>query len=169
VALDTTVGGAAANSYASQAEADAYHEGRMHVEAWDDAEDADKERALRMATATLDAMVDWQGDTASVTQRLMWPRFGAYGRNGYLIAGDVIPAELKDATAEFARQLLAEDRTADSDVESQGLKRVVTGPVELEFKDTVRAKVVPDSVFYMIRHLGTLVSQSFGSAKLVRT
>lgn len=169
MALDATVGGAAANSYCDVAEAAAYHASRVHSDPWTDADVADQEAALQMATRALDAQVDWYGHVVSQTQRLLWPRLGVIGRNGYLIPGDTLPRELVEATAEFARQLLVEDRTADSDPETQGLKSVEAGSVALTFRDTVAAKVIPDAVFYLIRHLGTLVQRGAGPVKLVRT
>lgn len=169
MALDATVGGASANSYATVDEASAYHEGRLHADAWTDADSADQEKALQMATQTLDDLIDWHGVVVTDTQRLGWPRAGVIGRNGRLIEQDELPRELVEATAEFARQLLDENRTADSDVETQGLTALEVGPVKLSFKDEVIAKVVPDAVFYKLRHLGALINRGSGSAKIVRT
>lgn len=164
--LNATPGAADANSYATVAEADAYHDARLHSEAWTAADAGTKTRALIMATRLIDSLYDWTGDISSGQQALLWPRVGMSRRTGsdrtgwnptagwfggaYPIASDVIPPELKNATAEFARQLLAEDRSADSDVEAQGLKSLRVGPIGLEFKGDVVPKVVPDAVYHLI-------------------
>ena len=71
-------------------------------------------------------------------------------RNGYSVPTTIIPVELQEACAEYARQLIAEDRAADSDIETKGITKIVAGPVELGFKDTVAAKVVPDAVVHLL-------------------
>jgi hypothetical protein len=56
-------------------------------------------------------------------------------RNGFPIPIDVIPNDLKKATAEFAIWLATEQRTADNDADNQGLEEIEAGPVRLKFKD----------------------------------
>ena len=122
-----------------------------------------------MATRLLDTMVEWEGWPNSTTQVLGWPRSGLEDRNGNAIDASVIPADLKNATAEFARQLLAKDRTADSDVETDGISRVKAGPVEVEFENPVQVKVVPDSVFYLLPESWGSVRGRSSTRRLVRT
>lgn len=171
MALVTTPGSASANSYCTEAEADTYHEAHVDGAAWNSpADDApDKEAALLQAARMLDAMFDWAGTVATIEQAMGWPRFGASDRQGRLIASDVVPQAVKDAQAELARQLLVEDRAADSDVETLGLKRVKAG-VELEFDSAkVQAKPIPDAVFYLIGDLGALRQRGgFRAVPLVR-
>lgn len=57
--LEDGTGLETANSYASVAEADAYHDSRLHSLARTAAQTPVKERALAMATTTLDAMTAW--------------------------------------------------------------------------------------------------------------
>lgn len=150
-ALDATVGGASANTYTTLAEANQYHEDRPASGAtWSGAEDDEKNAALLWAQKLLDSMFEWSGAVTGYTQALLWPRIGMYYRSGEEVSSSVIPDELKWAQAEFARQLMAADRAGDSDVETQGITKLVAGPVELEFKDNVAAKVVPDAVVNLI-------------------
>lgn len=167
--LVATPGASNANSYLTQAEADAYFETRLHVDAWDDADD--KERALMMATRVLDRMglpykyyvpsakgvaahyrtrPQWTGAVATTTQALAWPRTGMTDRNGNAIASNVVPVELKEATAELAMQLITADRTLDNDVSVQGITSLRAGPVALSFKDMIESKVVPDAVWNLM-------------------
>jgi hypothetical protein len=150
--LVATPGSASANTYATLAEADAYHEARLHTEDWDEATDEDKDKALVMATRLLDSMYDWAEFPATTTQALQWPRSGILAANKLEnVPSTEIPLELKHATAELARQFLAEDRSLDSDVESQGLLGLDAGSVSLRFKDNVPApKVIPDAVYFLI-------------------
>ena len=124
--LDATVGGEDSNTYSLLATADTYFESRLYTDTWDDADDADQDKALAQATRLLDQWYTWAGEAASAEQALRWPRIDAYDLDGNLIASDELPANLVYATAELAMALLADDRTADSDVATQGLKRIHT-------------------------------------------
>jgi hypothetical protein len=91
-------------------------------------------------------------------------------RNGWEYVPDTeIPPELKDATAEYARQLLVGDRVGDSDIETLGITSVTAGPVSLTFKESVFAKAVPDAVFYLIPdHWGYPKSRATSVRELLR-
>lgn len=166
VIIIATPGAADANSYCTEAEADAYHEARLHADDWLVSGDV-KAAALVMATRLLDAYYSWTGDpstqpqspklprgayyawtgaASSEEQALCWPRTGMYTRNGFTIASGEIPTTLKYATAEFARQLIVADRSLDNDVEAQGITSLKAGPVSLSFKDAIIPKVMPDAV-----------------------
>lgn len=154
-ALDSTVGGAAANSYCSLADADTYHGQHLYASVWTAASDAQQTIALQMATRGLDTMIAWFGGVVSESQALLWPRYDVEGRNGLLIPSDEIPTEVKSATAEYARQLLASNVTADSAVEVNGVTSLTVGPIALTFANVV-GKPIPDAVFFLVSHLGTL-------------
>jgi hypothetical protein len=155
--LDSTPGGSLANSYASLAEAENYHLAHAYPTVWEDAIDDERNRALVTATRLLDTLIEWDGWVATPTQALLWPRVGLVGANGYPILPTVIPEPLKWATAEFARQLLSSDRTADSDAAAQGLTSVTAGPVTLTFDRAQAAgQVIPDAVFYLVRLWGSI-------------
>ena len=82
----------------------------------------------------------------------------------------VIPQELKDATAEYARQLIDEDRSADSDIEASGITSLKAGPVALTFRDRVEAKPVPDYVVALIpREWGYPVGRVTATRELIRS
>lgn len=149
--VTTTPGSASANSYCSVDDADAYHGDRLHVTDWTGASTDTKQRALIMATRLLDDMFDWASLRTDEIQALEWPRSGLIAANRReQIEDDEIPNELRDATAELARQLIAEDRSADNEAEAAGLKSLEAGPVSLAFRDRIVPKVIPDAVFYMI-------------------
>lgn len=168
VVLIATPGAADANTYCTLAEANTYHESHVSGATWSGATEANRNIALAQATRMLDAMIEWKGWVVTETQALLWPQNGQYSRNGYTIATTVIPQELKHATAELARQLLAGDRAADNKVEAQGVTRMVAGPIEFEFKGAQVPKVVPDAVFYMVSQWGTVRHRGGAVRELVR-
>lgn len=164
--LDATSGGATANSYLTEAEFQDYL-----LTAYDVTEDPNALAdgpMLALATRNLNALYSarktlvrpgkgeapyyivsptWTGSPSTTTQALPWPRTGMYDRNGNAIAVDVIPTDLKNATAEFARQLRMGDRTLDNDVAVQGITSVKAGSVAVAFRDgLIEAKVIPDAV-----------------------
>jgi len=158
--LITTSGAADANSYANVAEADLYHEGRLHDDAWDNVDD--KEAALIWSTQVLNGLVVWTGAATDGIQRLSWPRNGMYTRNGYPIPNTEIPPDLKAAQCELARQLSVTDLTADNDVIKQDIRSLTAGSVSLSFGGVnhqydylgvwpdVTAVRLPDSVLILL-------------------
>jgi hypothetical protein len=158
--LIATPGALTANSYCTVAEADTYNDERLFTTDWTGASTADKTVALIWATRQLDTLYEWAHWPTSERdlQALQWPRTGIIDVDQSSTVDDnVIPRELKWATAEFARQLIVANRTADSDVETQGLTALGVGPISLSFKSNVTAKVVPDAVFNLIPYWwGTL-------------
>lgn len=162
--ITATVGSETANSYSTIEEGNTYHDTHPYPDAWSNAGTDEKCRALQTATRMLDLWFDWDGDVTDSVQALLWPRTGAVGPNGYEIPNDEIPTIIKNATAELARHLLTSDRTADSDIETQGLAQIIAGSVSLSFKSGVQAKPIPDSVMVMATQLGTARSRSGSGA-----
>jgi hypothetical protein len=105
-----------ANSYASAADGDAYHDGHLYALAWTGASTGNKEKALVMATRLIDSHTQFLGFRRLSTQALQWPRInvrdpdidGLY----QFVAENVVPKLVIDATCEQARELLIADRTA---------------------------------------------------------
>jgi hypothetical protein len=151
-AIDVTPGSAAANAYVTIAVADQYHLDRPAVgTTWATATTDQKTTGILWATKLLDALWEWNGYPTDAIQALLWPRTGVWKRNKWEeVPRNIIPIELQQATAEYARQLLVSDRAGDSDIETVGLKSLTAGPVSLAFKDSVFAKPVPDAVINLI-------------------
>lgn len=81
--------------YATIVEAQAYMDTRLNAEPWDDADPADQDKALMMAT-TLIERLNFRGEKADSTQELQFPR----GND------TVVPQDVKNACAEVALALL---------------------------------------------------------------
>ena len=166
-----TPGAANANSFLTLEEFRDYYETRIPVNAWDDVDS--EEAMIIMATRLLVAKFSptrklirgakpsesyylvsptWTGSVATTTQALPWPRSGMYDRNGNTIATDVVPQDLKNATAELALHLAIGDRTLDNDVALQGITSVRAGSVAVTFKNAGIdvTKIIPDIVFELL-------------------
>lgn len=169
IIINAAPGDANANSYALLSEADTYHLAHPYSTTWDNATVDRKNRALVMATRLIDEQVEWNGFVHTSTQALLWPRSGMYFQNEWYIPVDVIPQKLKDAVSEFARQLLDADRTADDQLSTQHITGIQAGDVDLTFSGYGRAKVIPDSVYYMLRPWGEIRNRTESMARLVRS
>ena len=168
--IDATVGAATSNSYLTVIEAETYFDTRLSASDWSDAAAQDKIIALIMATRVMDKMWDWVSIRTDTTQVLDWPRIGVLSENKReTILNNVIPTAIKNATAEFAMQLLTEDRTLDSDIEKLRIRSLKAGAVMLTFAGGVTATVVPDAVFYLIpKWWGNLRARKQRSVQLSR-
>lgn len=142
-----------ATSYVSVADADDILVVNIHNTAtWDALSDTDKGYLLSWASRFLDAHTRWKGYKTVETSALRWPRTGVVDRDNILIDSDVIPYQLKNATANMARYLMTTDRTLERD--QDGLVRVKADVVELEFRDGYTLPQIPTDMFYLIDGLG---------------
>lgn len=171
LAIVATPGASNANSYISEAEANAYHESVVDSSVWDDADPDVRRRALVSATRALDNQIQWVGRAVSANQSLAWPRYNAVTRQGFLFANDIIPPELKDATAELARRLIESGGSTGTTADDT-LKSLKAGPVNLEFNLDAPTTVTsfPEEVFRMVSHLARMgPSSGIRSVPIVRT
>jgi len=170
VTINATPGDPDANSYDTLQEVNDYFDARIPLNPpWNPATDP-ASRAIVTATRTIDSLASgrrrlvkpasgdayyivgrkWTGTPATSTQALAWPRIGMYDRNGNPIPADVIPRELKEATAELSGQLQQTDRTLDNAVSAQGIKSISAGSVSVAFKDDIDVKVLSDMVLNLM-------------------
>jgi hypothetical protein len=154
--LIATAGASNANTYSTLAEAETYFEKRLHKSDWTDETDANKNIALVMSTRLLDEYFLWHGFQYSSSQALLWPRSNVFDVEGNPVTAGTIPDFLKDATAEFAMFLLAEDKSVESDM--KGYKSIkIEGAISLWFDKRDRPDVIPKSVYSILRHYGDIV------------
>lgn len=137
--LIATPGASTANTYSTIAEAATWHASQLGGDAWFTQQEQ-QAVALATATAMLDRTCVWRGGRASTTQALGWPRHGVYYADslavgeagefgagvGTLIPSTLIPLWLQQATAEFAKTLLLEQRADDP--ATMGLTSLRIGP-----------------------------------------
>jgi len=126
-----------AQSYASVAEADAYHLALGNT-SWGTATTANKETALTRASRALDGMYGarWPGLRVQPSQALDWPRFDAEDREGYEVASDSVPQAVKNACCEAALVELGEAYALSKSLDRGGrVKREKLGALETEYAD----------------------------------
>jgi hypothetical protein len=151
MAFDSTVGGAASNSYVSRTEANLYFTDRLNTDTWDAASNDLKDNALVMATLRLD-LEEYVGSRASETQNLSWPRYGVYVDGVYQDSA-AIPRQVKEATYEMALALM-KDVTYFEDTGLEGFKNVKLG--ELDVTPRSRSSgILPASVERLLTGLKT--------------
>lgn len=178
MAIDTTVGGINANSYASLAEGNTYFESRLHCADWTSATDPNKEKALIQSARIFNQYVDWLGLKTATTQALQWPRKGICydGVNYYdcgtwltvisdyswVLDSTTIPQIVKDAQCELSLVLLADDTQADADLSSLSF-----AGLKMNINNGKGFTVIPDHVWQILGDLGSLRGAS-GTVKLLR-
>lgn len=161
-ALDSTIGGASANSYiATIEEADNFLDARLNSDAWTGANADDKNRALLMAAARMQSE-NWLGNRATATQRLAWPRVGAqkvdpvgsvsWGHMGYWggyaeqYSSTEIPQPVKDAQCELALAYLE----GFSDGEGEAMESFSTDGVNVKLRTSKPEGGLPPRVLQLI-------------------
>ncbi len=162
--VETGSGSTTANSYASVANGNDYHDKHLYSTVWTAASEDEKQEALMMATRLLDDYFAWEGAKITDTQALDWPRFDVFDKDGFQIQSSPLPTALLDGTSEFARTLLAADRTAETD--DRGFSRIKAGTVEVVINPGDRKPVVPSVVKRMLSAIGRAVGGA--SVPLVR-
>ena len=178
---ETGAGLSNANSYASAADGDAYHDGHLYAAAWTAAVTGSKEKALVMATRLIDGLFQFDGFKRLSAQALQWPRRecrdpdieigvipGLLLVRGPFLDETKVPALVVNATCELARALLVEDRSDDPD--GEGLSSIsVVGSLRLDFNANDRQPVIPLIVQTWLGKFGEYIAHSKGMARLVRT
>lgn len=93
-----------ANSYASVAFADSYHEGYGNPSTWTSLSTYQKQDYLRQATRAADERygMRWYGVRSTDDQALDWPRAYVVDRSGNEVSEDVVPVAVKNWTARAA-------------------------------------------------------------------
>lgn len=107
--------------YTSRAEGDTYFSGRLNTDCWDDASDADKDKALLQATRAMDRL-NYRGEKTDADQELQFPRGGDL----------LVPDDIKAACAEEALALL-EGKDPEMERESLSIKSQEFGKAKVGF------------------------------------
>lgn len=155
--VETGSGIAGAESYASVAQASAYHAGRG-LTAWDDV--ADKEAALRKATDYMlqNYRLGWKGYRVNPEQALDWPRYECYipgyrlGRQSgdYLVPSNVVPNEVRNACIELALKVTIEELNPDL---TQQVLNSKVGSISITYSETSPQYKRFRAIDMMLRHL----------------
>nr|BDD45291.1 hypothetical protein 13 [bacterium] len=142
IVIEDGTGVSNANSYVSEAEADAYFTARNNT-TWASKTQAEKEAALIYATVYLDGHYYWVGHIANESQSLGWARTWAYDSEGREIPSNIVPQRVKDACCELALYALSNPLTPAL-ARGGEVKRQKVGSLEVEyFEDANTEKTFP--------------------------
>ena len=132
---------AGANSFASLADADAYHAARL-TEAWADSLAGDKkEAALIRATDWLNRKVRWEGCKTTRKQRI--------------VPSDEVPAEVVEACCELAGFFVEQDYLAPLD-RGGDIASLSVDVISIAYNGTAPAETVFPSLSGLLAGLGTV-------------
>ena len=109
-------------SYVSLAEANEYFSNRLHADAWVEASDADKEKALAMATKTIDRQ-RLNGRKTNPSQPLAFPRY----------PDAEIPQNVKEACCEEALAILESGNSQRRKLQQEGVQSFSIGNLSETF------------------------------------
>lgn len=176
--LDATPGGPLSNAYTTVSQATAFLTMRLDTDAWTEAAVPDQEAALMWATRLIDEQVQWYGIPTYPDQALALPQAGLVDQWGRVIASDVIPLAVQQATALYALGLL--EATAATAGVAAGtadlvIKSKTIGDTRIEYQSiaapSARAPVspyaIPSEVRALLRPYGAV--PGMGSVPVVRT
>jgi hypothetical protein len=170
--VETGTGSPSATSYCSVAYADTFCAKNKRLAAtWAALSTANKEYRLETATEIIDRDCYFDGyprkfiGTASDRQRLQWPRYDVYDRNGYSVDSDSIPEDLQRATAQLAAELQLKDldKEFSREVESMSTGQ---GAFSVSFREGMEPRVLVRSVLSFLKPYLTNAGASIG--KMVR-
>lgn len=134
---ETGSGSPLAESYASVADADAYHSARGNS-LWATMTTTEKEQALRRGTDFISGFyrLKWKGARVSLTQALDWPRLNVeledigFGRYVALVPYNTVPPQVVQATCEISFRAAAGELAPD--LQRQVIAETV-GPLKTEW------------------------------------
>jgi len=109
-------------SYVSLAEANEYFSNRLHADAWAEASDADKEKALAMATKAIDRQ-PLKGRKTDPAQEMAFPRY----------PDTEVPEAVKEACCEEALALLERGNSQRRKLQQEGVQSFSLGNMSETF------------------------------------
>lgn len=167
--LNTDLADPSADSYLTEAEADAYFALGLAADAW--AAVVSKEGALRSAAVWLNS-IPWAGECCSAGRFLSWPRQNAEC-NCSTATCDMLPPQIKAAQAELALQLGTNpgaligmggsNQSSKGAIQSQtlgGLSQSFYAPTETASTLSGNAPLVLRTFPWLVDLLGCWVDQS---------
>lgn len=165
MAIDASVGTTTANSYVTEAEADAYFEDRYRADKWNTV--VNKEAILITSSRLLDWGLVFNGQKVSGSQSMQFPRVGIALDEDYTVPSETIPDQIKMAVFELALYSIEQERTLDNPL--AGIGSVTVGPLNIQSPSSMmnnpRNPVIPDHVRKLL-HL--FISAGIGFIRLGR-
>jgi hypothetical protein len=142
--LTTPIYSPSVNSYITVFDAGLYFDTRLETDAWDNATDSDRTKALAQATRAIDRL-NFIGIQASPNQQYQWPRIIGPRQLNRASTG-ILPPDIQIATAELALNYLdgvdpdLEDELLGSIADAYATVRVTSNPKVA--RDHIKAGIV---------------------------
>ncbi|MEG1707128.1 MAG: hypothetical protein RR285_00280 [Acinetobacter sp.] len=140
-------------SYIDIAEASAILADTVGSESWVSLTDQEKQASLIQSTFLLDSSFDWSGTISTNEQELRWPRAGVYDRDDRLIPSDIIPNQIKQATALMALHL---SQAGGISSVSNNVKSIKVGPISigLDSEESIDPQIIPRFIISILSSFG---------------
>ena len=155
-----------ANSYCSADDADDLLSQNMYATAWLSLTDDQKENLLIYASTLIDMRTKWTGHKAHHSSGLSWPRWHVRDKEGCLVEDNIVPKQVKLATATLANFILTNGADPEELDSSNNLKELKVDVIMLQFDPNILKNKYPNSVKWMIEPLGW-VSMGRGGPKYI--
>lgn len=157
MAIIATPGAADANSYVTQAEADAYFAARFGSATWTALSGSDKETALRHATRNIDTN-RLRGWKVTETQALEFPRYRPNWQDelGVVYPANEIPKAVKDACCEEALWVASHASTGGQSprqqLQAEGVQSFSVGDLSESFAAPAAVQLLGPRAQALLRH-----------------
>ncbi|MEQ6333010.1 DnaT-like ssDNA-binding protein [Sphingobium sp. MK2] len=166
IVVENGTGLPTANSYISAEEADEILSVNIHS-VWSEIDDEEtKEKLCMWATRLLDGRAKWFGCKMYGTSGLAWPRSGVRDKEGFPIEDDIVPRQVKIATALLADHLLSGNPELVNT--SSNLTKLQVDVIELSFDSRQAVAKYPREIAITIDGLGRISMGGGGPKHIIR-
>ena len=156
-----------ANAYATLSEVDEILSYQASAsKGWDLLDYVAQENLIIWASQILDQRVKWAGRKMHDTSGLAWPRAGATDREGIHIDEDVVPKEVKQATAVLANHLITFNPNEPNSSNDVTMLKVDVITIRRDPYATVYK--FPDQIGYILRGLGWVSMGRGGPKRIIK-
>ena len=140
-------------SYIDIAEALAILADTVGSESWILLTDQEKQASLVQSTFLLDSSFNWAGTISTNEQELRWPRSNVYDRDDRLVPSDIIPNQIKQATALMALHL---SQAGGISSVSNNVKSIKVGPISigLDSEESIDSQIIPRFIISILSSFG---------------
>jgi hypothetical protein len=149
---EVTIGSETYFVYADVPDADAYLEASVGeaADAWRNADEVSKARALVSGTRAIDAQA-WKGEKTDAGQEGAFPRTGLTYPDGSAVPSDEVPPEVVNASIELASMLNAGLPIYPAEARQTVARRLKAGSVEIEnFRQFGFLAIFPSAVMRLL-------------------
>lgn len=155
-----------ANAYATVAEVEEILSVNIHSKWSLLSDDAAKANLIIWASRILDERTKWAGKKMYETSGLAWPRFGVRDREGFLVDDNLVPKQVKLATALLADHLLSGNpETVNT---GSNITSLQVDVIAIKFDARLAVEKYPIELSYVLKGLGTFSGGRGGVKRIVK-